>query len=552
MGWFSIGALAIASGSANAVGAVRLTMLPDALEVELVRAAPFARGFAPGAVAEEVTFRAPYRSIRGLVRDRRGLRLTFDPRVVAPHNRFTLANFSVDPAASLAGAYAARARARFAAFALPLPLGALAAFAAPSSLVAGIVGRGSLGVVVAALIALALREVVAAMTYGGPVSDGFRDAFEAQLAQMLGLSPSSVAVEVPVDLALLDHEEAAARPIEISPRAVFAAFGVAAVAVIALLLFRHVTELEPPRAAEAVQTPPSATEAPPAAKPDERAQGAACVCTRADSPLWEHGLPIVAILPFQSAEDGAAPIKPTPEPNGRGRYAFEVAAVNDAATPVHDVRVTMTFARRNKKGKRVGATDRGLFWEGALAGGHAVKWRVKAPGTEMKLEAGFAGASSIGTLEEQGLEPASPDVAIDLTHSPYRAVRLQGAKLLAYQRDPRAREVVAALSAGAPPSETEILAELARATAPLFSCGAALDADASEARGASSASACVFNGGTLPARAVVVRDEAAGLDVPIAGVLPPHEGVRVVWSAGKTPTSVRVRSESAAVSTPPK
>jgi hypothetical protein len=543
--WFSIGALAIASGSANAVGAVRLTLLPDALEVELVRAAPFARGFAPGAVAEEVTFRAPYRSIRGLVRDRRGLRLTFDPRVITPHNRFTLANFSVDPAASLAGAYAARARARLASFVLPLPLGVLAALAAPSSLVAGVVGRGSLGLVVAALVAVALREVVAAMTYGGPVSDGFRDAFEAQLAEKLGLSPSSVAVEVPVDLASLERDDDGARPVEISSRAIFAALGVAAVAVIALVLFQHVTELEPARAGDPVAATAAASNAAPAVpKPDDaRAQGAACVCTRADSPIWEHGLPVVAILPFQSADDGAAPIKPTPEPNGRGRYAFEVAAVNDAATAVHDVRVTLTFARRNKKGKRVGATDRGLFWEGALAAGHAVKWRVKAPGTEMKLEAGYAGAAAIGTLEDAGLEPASPDVAMDLTRSPYRAVRLQGAKLLAYQRDPRAAEVVAALAVGAPPGESETLAELSRATAPLFSCGAALDADASESRGTSSASACVFNGGTLPAHGVVVRDEAAGLDVPIAGVIPPHEGVRVVWSSGKTPSSVRVRSQ---------
>ncbi|HVY46838.1 MAG TPA: hypothetical protein VHB21_13215, partial [Minicystis sp.] len=123
MGWFSIGALAIASGRSSAVGAVRLTLAPDAIEVELVRVASFARGFAPGAVAEEVTFRAPYTAVRGLVREGRTLHLAFDPRAVVPHARFALAHFSTEPAAVLAGAYAARLRARAALFALPLPLG---------------------------------------------------------------------------------------------------------------------------------------------------------------------------------------------------------------------------------------------------------------------------------------------------------------------------------------------------------------------------------------------------------------------------------------------
>src|SRR5262249_25064259 len=136
-----------------------------------------------------------------------------------------------------------------------------------------------------------------------------------------------------------------------------------------------------------------------------------------------------------------------------------------------------------------------------------------------------------------------PDAAFELTRSPYRVVRLQGAKLLAYLRDPRSAEVVAALAVGAAPGESAMLQDLARATAPLITCGAALDADATEALGASAASACVFNGAAAPARGVVLRDEAARLDVPIAGLVPPHEGVRVIWSAGKAPSGVSVRSE---------
>ncbi|HVY47982.1 MAG TPA: hypothetical protein VHB21_18975, partial [Minicystis sp.] len=280
-------------------------------------------------------------------------------------------------------------------------------------------------------------------------------------------------------------------------------------------------------------TPPAAADA------DAPSRLPRCICARADSPLWKDGLPELAVLPFARAEDGAAPVTPRREPNGRGRYAFEIAAVNDAAVPVRDVRITITFARRNKKGKRVGATDRGLFWEGALLPGHAVKWRVKAPGTEMRID-----ASVTGTLEAGGLEPAAADAAIELTRSQYRAVRLQGAKLLAYERDPRAVEVVSELSAGATPSEAPVLAELARASAPLIACGGALDADASDAAGASFASACVFNAGTTPA-SVALHDRDRGTDVPVPGAVPPHEGVRVTWPAPAPPGALEVRARPA-------
>ena len=48
----------------------------------------------------------------------------------------------------------------------------------------------------------------------------------------------------------------------------------------------------------------------------------------------------------------------------------------------------LTFARRDRRGERAGITERGLFWEGALGSGRAVKWHVEAPGTEVKIEPG--------------------------------------------------------------------------------------------------------------------------------------------------------------------
>jgi len=44
----------------------------------------------------------------------------------------------------------------------------------------------------------------------------------------------------------------------------------------------------------------------------------------------------------------------------------------------------------------VGAVDRGLFWGGALAPGHAVKWHVAAPGNEVRFDTSVSGVSPGG------------------------------------------------------------------------------------------------------------------------------------------------------------
>ncbi|MEP7120118.1 MAG: hypothetical protein ABJE95_04370, partial [Byssovorax sp.] len=83
--YFTVGALALAAPRANAVGAVRLTLAPTMLEVELLRVGGFSSGFASGGVAEPVRFTVPYLAVRGLVRRGRMLYLALDPGVVAPY-----------------------------------------------------------------------------------------------------------------------------------------------------------------------------------------------------------------------------------------------------------------------------------------------------------------------------------------------------------------------------------------------------------------------------------------------------------------------------------
>ena len=553
MGTLSVGAIAIASRRANAVGAVRLTCERDGLYVELVRAGPFARGFAPGAIAEHVWFRAPYAAVRGLVRERRSLYLALDPVVVSPHSRFLLARFSNDPAAALAGAYAARARARLASLVLPFAAAAAAAAAMPEALASGVVGRASVALLAGALSFVGLRELVAWRTFGGPSSDALRDAFERELARRLGLAPAHV--EVPVDLDGLDAEEIDAEPARAFPRSLALAGVVAVIAVAMIGAFSRTLSLapqkEPPLAevAHVSPTPPLPSEPTPSA--DAAPSLPRCTCARADADAGQRGLPSVAVLAVPTSEDGAA-VAPVVDRRGRGRYEFEVAAVNESNKPARDVRVTLTFARRNKRGERVGATDRGLFWEGALAPGRAVKWHVKAPGTEMKLEASYAGgavdpaddasADAGRGLADAHLEPAPADAAFELTRSRWRAVRREGAKLLAYARDPRATAAIEALRSNASAAEAAALDDLTRAAADLYACDVAVDADASEARGAQAASACVFNGSTHTATGLSLVDLASRASFPIDSIVPAHEGVRFAWPSAKPPGAVDVLS----------
>ena len=222
-----------------------------------------------------------------------------------------------------------------------------------------------------------------------------------------------------------------------------------------------------------------------------------CICDRAASPLWKEGIPALQILTFASDDDLGSGVAPKEERPGSPRFELDVAAVNDGARPLRDVRVTLTFARRNKAGRRVGAVDRGLFWGGLLAPGHAVKWHVRAPGSEMRID-----ASVTGTLDDAGLEPAPAAAFAELTRSRYRAVRAHAALMLAYLHDPRGREAALALD-GRTPEDRLLLARIARAASPVIACDAKIEDDR--------LGICVFNGASQPRSQLELRALPGGV-----------------------------------------
>jgi hypothetical protein len=235
----------------------------------------------------------------------------------------------------------------------------------------------------------------------------------------------------------------------------------------------------------------------------------------ADSPLWKNGMPRLAVLTFHGEDELAGPLVPHVDREGASKYEFDIAVVNDGARPVKNPTLTVTFARRSAKGRRVGATDRGLFWEGDLAPGAAIKWRVKAPGTEMRID-----ASVTGTLEEAGMAPAPPDAFQHLLGSShFRAVRAHAALMLAYLRDPRAEAAARDVQGAGDPSFTPALL---RASAPVFAC---------EVRRASGRfDACVFNATSSIAKGLVLREVTQGSPArsfPVETEVPVHEGRRI-------------------------
>ena len=562
-GLFAITALAIAAERANAVGAVRLTCLPEGLEIELLRAAGFTEGFAPSSVAESVSFTVPYTAVRGLVRRGRSLCLALDPAVVTPHNRFALVRFTSDPAEALAGTYRARLAARWLSYLVPIPAGLLAVLLAPSDLVGGALGLASLALVVALGVWLALREAVRWLTFGGPASDAYRDALEIELSKRLGLAPAQPLVtspwespltpgapriEEPDPLALASMRAQAASE-EGSRRwrliGAIASVSLGLVGVMAFLQhFAAPRDIAPPTAATATGIAAAARKLarlePAEPKGPVRPR---CLCRRADSPLWKDGVPLLSIFLADQPDDGSGVVTPTIRRGRRPRYDFDLAVVNNGDSPVHDVRVVITFARRDENGQRVGVTDRGLFWEGALRPGRAMKWNVRAPGTEMKIESSVA-----GTLEQSGVSPADAEVFHRLLDARYRIVRVHGAMMLAYLRDPRALDAVRSLGA-APESEALTVARIQRAAAPFIAC----DIGARDG----SLEMCVFNSTEKPAKGLRAREAlgatgGAARVFPIEGSIPVHEGEIVTFplEGGEVPREIVIEAAAPDAASP--
>jgi len=579
-----VGALAVAAREANAVGAVRLTLLPRRLEIELLRAGSFADGYVPGGLTRFVRFSVPYSAVRGLVRREHGVILSLDAAAATPYNRFFLTHFTDLPLEALASVHKRRMWATAIHWLVPLPLAAFVVEQAPSELCSGLLGRASAFGLLALGAAYAIGVAAGWARTGSPLSTRLRDVLEMRLAQRMGYEPALVhetdPFDVPIaalealglsrggagphdgvaaelqDLAAITPRSAgieatapqralvrevapAQAPMVLAPqaghtvrvvpqpdlatlsfspprsrwrgRALTIAFAVSAT-LVAMYGAEWVRELKPQTEAAPIARAGIPANAGPTAEEVAVPTLPACSCDRADSPLWRTGLPALSLLTIPKAP--AETIAPVKNRRGRFRYDFDVAVVNNAAEALKDVRVVLTFARRNEKNERVGATDRGLFWEGLLGPAKSVKWGVKAPGTELRVD--------IDEKRLLGAVPPAPAGGFEtLLKAKQPAVRLHAAMMLAYLGDSRAEQAVRSL--GELTGESgEIQARILRALRPLKVCDVKFDKGALEA--------CAYNGTEAPisnAKLSEYAPEGGGRSGGVGEPIPKQSGLRV-------------------------
>ena len=563
---FTVAALAVADGPADAVGVVQLACEDEALALTLLRAGAYRRGFVPGSLAESVTVRVPYEAVRGLVRRGRALVLSLDRSVPTPFHRFALARFTDDPAETLAPVHRAHRVASTLAWAIPGPIGALAAALPSADLVGGALGRASLALLVALAAGAGMRLVATWLAWGGPVSDRHREAFEEAMSARLGLLPAAP-VRVVVEPRQRGHRPATpvpSRALSVSrlplqlpgpapsgpslsgpsppgpprldltpteaPRIPWARLvglaGVAALGVVsALLVVRRygATTPPPPSALDDAVTAPRVAPPP---KPEEPAvppapQEERCFCARADSSLWRDGVPVLTVMTTTGPDGPLAPPVSKLDDHGDPVFSYDVVVVNNGAARIRETRVVLTYARRDEKNRRVGVTDRGLYWGLPLAPGASVKWSTEGPGTEVRID-----PSELGTLEERGMEPAPAGAFFALTKKKHRVVRLHAATMLAYLHDARALEALDAV--GAPmASEAATMRRVRAAVTPVIAC----DVKAADGR----IEACLFNASTKPGAGLTLReiqdDESKPARAwPVSPEIPVHDGVRRTFS----------------------
>ena len=569
---FRVGAIAMASRSANAVGTVRLGCAPDGLSIDLLQVGRFAVGFALLGVAQPVSFRVPYTAVRSLVRVGPVLHLTLDANVAKPYHRFSLCHFSDEPHAGLMRAFRVRSAARLLKLALPVPLGCLAAWQLPSAWVGGVLGLLAVGLLGAAIAWLGLGRLVDWMTAGGPGSAELRDTFERVLGHYLGLEPLALeTASAPSPERALGQELGLGQALRGAwgtvsrPRAFALVCGLAVLAGLGALLavsrFGVVAR---------VLLPVSEGRAG-AADPVRRvfetvvAQAATrheiCRCNRALSSLWSGEMPVLSILvaPRRGVVDRlwlapgetvpvaqATPVAPPAAPSaaeaapteaprekvaGRPRkhkkarthgpspeVDLDVAVVNNGAVGLHAVSLVLTFAQRTADGRRTAVLERGLSWAGELPPAGSVKWRVEAEGTELRADTRFT--DKLGASR-----PAEANAFRGLLKARLGVVRVHAAMMLDYLGEPGARQVAEALGPQDGVAE-EVRTEILRTFAPLRACDARPGPDR--------LGVCAYNGSSELLRGVVISERGVPSPRrwPVADLIRPGQGIRVELPLG--------------------
>jgi len=502
-----IRAVAVAHEAANAVGTVELSCADDGLRIRFVRISTWSEGYVPYPATVSQSIVVPYHQVARVVTDRDGLvQLVVDPSVT-PYNRLVLAGLIRDAGFDHRSSHRRRARierdislAALLAW-VPVALAASAALPSVSPML-----MAALSLTVAGIVHTLRRDIASRVVLFNAASVQVRDELLAELSLRLG--PGRVREQTAVSMPLTAARSADAVEPEPEPgslRGLMFTAGVAAVvAVVAILVGRSMLTAAPEP--EAVHDPwISVTgstlaaahvprEASSSIQPDPLKPKVVlppCECERADSPLWKDGVPRLAVL---------ARNRPGPTSPERPSMYPEIAVVNNSADDLKDVVLTVDFLLGGGEGRKPRVLDtKDLFWEGRLGPGKAVKWRVKGRGDDYRVKSFVT-----GMIGDPGVKPAPADAFFELsTTARTPAVRVHGAKMLAWLGDHRVAQALEKLRRDDRDGFADIIDQIVEASRPLRVCAVRANPTADAAR-VLRVEGCVFNAGAEAVEAPLV------------------------------------------------
>lgn len=530
-----IRAIALATETSHVIGTVELAATPFGLALTFVRASGFAAAYAPTPPAKNRGIVVPWDQVTEASDDGEALRIRIDsPRV--PHHRIILTHVSRDRGFDHTSVAKRRVRGELlVAGGAAVAVGAVVPFVGElSGATAGMVAAlTTFSAITAALVWG--QNLSRRLMLGGAAHANERRVFLQEIHRYLAKGTIDADEALRPEVPAAPTPAAPARPAEaggfrwsfgeLTP----AMGGALVAAVIGLLALsvagRFGTPSEPSPTTQAPAAAASA-ERPREAKREELlpTPGDACVCEVPFAAAIPQAVPRLSLL--------SSIVRTSPDPK-RPSLVVEVAAVNNAKDPARNIAGAVTFlasGRRPGEPDRV-IRDRGFFYDGPLAPGAAVKWRLGGRGASFR-----AGVSDETTLGTDDL--ASTDAFAKLLSAHTRSVRIHGAAMLARARDDRAKAAIEKLREE---GEDPRLVSLARVTEPVLAC----DLRAKEHK----VSACIVNadeGLRGPLRVSLVVSKRSDAESPPLSRVVLAEGLVLAAKSGlRLDADVAVPEESA-------
>ncbi|NRA36490.1 MAG: hypothetical protein HRU17_24490 [Polyangiaceae bacterium] len=511
-------AVAKASPRSSAVGSVEVECLPDGLSIAYLGVGRFNDGYAPGALTEGTRITAPWSAIEEARLDADELFVQL-AEGLTPHDRMVLVNFSAGESPSpeeMRRRQTIIATTVVSSLLLLVLIGSLTLpRVAPNVHATGALLLGFAAAATVLGLGLFAKRQWLGPSVSGPAAQRL---FVSELRIYLPhFSVSPQRRPVPVK-SLSWHS--------LLPRSTTAivitlsTLGLSALLTSSWVLegsdgrSRVSTPAEPPRQTPPGPSPapaapqptptPAATAAPPPAPSQDgvASVGGACTCDRADSVLWRDGIPLLSSLLISK--------RSRPHKNHR-HLELELAVVNNGEDGLLDITLQVHFFEEDPppSKKRTHTKDRPLYFQGPLSGGKAIKWHVDARATVFEVQ-----HSVPGVLDPKGREAAPSSRFAELLDANHRPVRLHGAMMLAYLRDPRAKEAALSLRDALREEEAPYLNRVLNTQKDVRAC----DVQISQMDNMHKVQCCIYNASDEPRNQLAIKLRA--LDAPVSHQFP--------------------------------